>query len=167
MDRMVKEMFFDAIKYVPYNFLKSFFVMDSSIETIGFRAKGYICGVCHPNENFEQIKAANIGWVRIDIPFPFEKEDRLTETYQAFKNRAISYKKNQFKVMAITPNPNEYFLYGIDVRTQKGEEKVREIARFLIQDLQGIVDGLQIANEMGNQIFMLPLNLKEAARFIG
>lgn len=167
MEQFVKDQITYGLKYLPINLLKSYFIKRSSPETLRLRKKGFICGVCHPNDDYEQIKAANIGWVRIDIPFPFDKNGELSERYLHFKEWALSYKKEGIKVMAVTPYPKTYIDNGADIRTSAGEKKVREIARFLISDMQGIADGFQITNEMGIPHFTLPLTMVEAVKFIG
>ena len=167
MDKFIKDQLWDGLKYVPINLLKSYFIRRIPIEIQQFYKKGYLCGVCHPNNDYEQIKAANIGWVRIDIPFPYDTVGNLSTQYLAFKERSKRFQKNCIKVMAITPYPQEYIAYDADIRTISGERRVREIARFMIQDLQGIVDGIQVTNEMGMPHFTLPLTIDEASRFIG
>ncbi|MCQ2471039.1 MAG: hypothetical protein MJ147_03275 [Clostridia bacterium] len=166
MENFLKEQIKYGLKYLPKNLVKSFFIPSSNNETEAFRKKGFICGVCHPNENYEQIKGANIGWVRFDIPFPFDKDGNISTHYLSFKERALGYEQNGIKVMAVTPYPNSYIEGGADIRNAEGKEKVKEITTFLIKDLQGIVSGFQITNEMGMPHFTLPLNMTEAAEFI-
>ncbi len=156
-----------GIKHLLYYYLKSFFIKKSSPETKRLREKEFICGVCHPTGNMEQMKAANIAWVRVDIPFPYEADGQLAERYLNFKKKALEYKKHGLKVMAVTPYPHSYSTLNIDVRTSEGKARVREIARFIICDMQGIADGLQITNEMGVPQFTMPLTMEEAASFIG
>lgn len=167
MEPFLKEQIKYGLKYLPANLIKSFFIADSNEETEAFRKKGFICGVCHPNENYNQIKEANIGWVRFDIPFPFDKDGNLSESYLSFKERAGGYENNGIKVMAVTPYPDSYIEHGADIRKADGKEKVQEIAKFLVNDLKGFVSGIQITNEMGMPHFTLPLNMDEAAKFIG
>lgn len=167
MEQYIKDQILYGLRHVPANLLKSYFIRKRSPETVKLREKGYICGVCHPNDNYEQIKAANIGWIRRDIPFPYDEKGNLQEAYLSFKSWALEYKKNGIKVMGVTPYPYKYIAHGVDIRTKEGEKRTREIAGFLIQDMQGIVDGIQITNEMGIPHFTLPLTMDEAAKFIG
>ncbi len=167
MEQFIKDQVSAALRLLPKNLLRSYFIKESSDETRNFREQhGFIRGVCHPTENFEQIKGANIGWIRIDIPFPFNSDGTESEAYRGFKEKCIRFQKNGIKVMAVTPYPNEYIKWGADIRTAEGEKKIKEIAAFLIRDMQECVSGFQITNEMGIPRFTLPLNLKEAARFI-
>lgn len=168
MEEFIKDQVTSALKYLPTNLLKSYFIRSSSKETKEIRNKvGFVRGVCHPTENFEQIKGANIEWVRIDIPFPFDKDGSVSKPYEGFKEKCRRFQNNGIKVMAVTPYPRDYIENGADIRNSDGEKKVREIAEFLIKDMQNCVSGFQITNEMGIPRFTIPLTLEEAAKFIG
>lgn len=167
MEDFVKDQISYGLKYLPANLLRSYFIRKSSDETKRIRNElGFICGVCHPTENFRQIKGANIGWVRMDIPFPFEKDGTVSSSYEGFKDKCRRFQNNGIRVMAVTPYPNDYIRYGADVRQEEGKKKIKEIARFIITDMKDCVSGLQITNEMGIPRFTIPLTLKEAAEFI-
>lgn len=166
MEQFVIDQITSGLKYLPANLAKSFFIPDSSMETRKLR-EDFICGVCHPRGSYDQIKGANIGWIRTDIPYPFNADGSLNGSYLEYKKNALDYQKNGIKVMAVTPYPREYIEFGADVRTAKGIAKIKEVADFLITDLQGVVSGLQITNEMGMPRFTKPLTMPEAARFIG
>ena len=167
MEEFVKNQIVYGLKYLPGNLLKSYFIPKSSEETEALRARGFLCGVCHPNEQYEALKNCGIGWVRFDVPFPLTPEGALQPGYTAFRERCRGYADRGFKVMAVTPFPDAFIKNGIDPRTPEGEGRVRETAAFLARDLQGLVGGFQISNEMGLPKFTLPLTLPEAARFIG
>ncbi len=167
MEQYIKDQITYGLRYLPWNLIKYPFLPKESKETKRWRSREFLCGVCHPSEDVQQAKAANISWVRFDIPFPFDREGNITQGYLDFKERCRSFRTQNVKVMAITPYPHHYFEVGVDVRTKKGEETLKQIARFLLTDLQGLVSGLQITNEMGMPHFTLPLNVAEAARFIG
>lgn len=167
MENFIKDQITAGVKYLPANLLKSYFIRGSSEETKKIRKNiGFIRGVCHPTENFEQIKGANIEWIRIDIPFPYEKDGTVSKSYENFKEKCRRYQKNGIKVMAVTPYPNEYIEFGADIREKEGKEKIREIAEFIITDMKDCVSGLQITNEMGIPRFTIPLTLEEASEFI-
>ncbi len=168
MEQFIKDQISAGLRYLPGNLLKSYFIKKSSDETKKFREKvGFVRGVCHPTEDFEQIKGANIGWIRIDIPFPFEKDGSVSASYEGFKAKCKRFQDKGIKVMAVTPYPNDYIAYGADIRTEEGTEKVKEIGKFLVNDMQGFVSGFQITNEMGIPRFTIPLTIKDAAKFIG
>jgi len=129
---------------------------------------GFACGVCHPNENYDQIKDANIEWVRFDISnLPYDENGNETQGYIDFKNRAKSYADRGFKVMAVTPYPEDYLDAGIDPRLEENKLTIMKMARYYVEDLQGIVAAIQITNEMSIARFTYPLTLEEAADFIG
>ena len=166
MEQYVIDQIKYGLKLLPVNLAKSFFIKNSNADTEAARSRGFIRGVCHPNGNYAQIREANIEWVRFDIPNPFNADGTPNESYAAFKEKCRAYAENGLKVMAVTPYPKDYLEMGADVRTEEGCEKIRELARFFITDLQGLVGGLQITNEMGIPRFTLPFTMDEAARFI-
>lgn len=167
MEEFVKNQIVYGLKYVPVQWLRSYFIPRESEETRTLRRRGFLCGVCHPNETFDLLKESGIEWVRFDVPFPLTPEGEEKPGYTAFKERCRSYAVRGFSVMAVTPFPSAFLANGIDPRTPEGEERVRQTADFLVKDLQGLVGGFQISNEMGLPKFTLPLTLDEAARFIG
>lgn len=167
MEQFIKDQITAGLKYLPSNLIRSYFIRSSSDETKRFREKiGFIRGVCHPTDDYSQIKGANIGWIRIDIPFPYDNDGKVSEAYKSFKEKCLKFQNNGIRVMAVTPYPKDYIDYGADIRTAEGTEKVKQIAEFLITDMQGYVSGFQITNEMGIPRFTIPLTLCEAAKFI-
>ncbi len=42
-----------------------------------------------------------------------------------------------------------HFNHCIDIREEGGEEKLREVSRFIIEDVKDLAGGLQIENELG------------------
>ncbi len=159
-----------GFRYVALNAGTSFLKPQSSDEVDALKEKvgEFIKGVCHPNENYEQIAEANIEWVRFDISdMPYDENGELTQGYLAFKERAKGYADNGFKVMAVTPYPEDFINAGLDPRDEANKEKIQEIARFYATDLQGIVSAFQITNEMGIEHFTLPLTYEEATYFMG
>ncbi|MBR5619575.1 MAG: hypothetical protein IKW76_07555 [Clostridia bacterium] len=167
MEKFVIDQIKYGLKYLPKCLAASYFKPLSSAETEAFRKKagGFICGVCHPNENYAQLERGNIEWIRIDIPFPYDENGAVRKSYEDFKDRCKGYKDRGFKVMAVTPYPRDYIDAGIDPR--ENEQGVRDTAVFLIRDLRPFIDAVQITNEMGMPHFTLPLTQEEAARFIG
>ena len=167
MEKYIVDQIKYGLKYVPGNLIKSLFMKKNSGETENFRrrAGGFICGVCHPNENYEQLSTANIRWVRFDIPMPFDENGEESEEYINFKERCRGYKSRNFKIMAVTPYPGDFSKVGID--PTKEESKVRETAVFLLNDLRELIDAVQITNEMGIPRFTYPLTMDQAVRFIG
>ncbi len=167
MEQYILDQIKYGLKLVPSNLAKSFFVKKENDDSRAVRERGFIRGVCHPREQFDLIKEANIGWIRVDIPFPFKADGTLSERYVSFKERCLRFKQQGIQVMAITPYPQDYLEYGADIRTEEGCEKTKEIARFLIKDMQEVAGALQVTNEMGIPRFTIPFDMDEAARFIG
>ncbi|MBQ7595191.1 MAG: hypothetical protein IJU45_00840 [Clostridia bacterium] len=131
------------------------------------KAGGFMAGICHSDPEYQKIKDANIGWVRVDLPFPFDANGELSWSYIYTKNELREYVENGLKVMAVTPNPRVYLEHGIDIRNDEDIPKIQEIALFYLNDYKGIVSAFQIANEMGIDRFTEPFTLEEGAKFIG
>ena len=167
MEDFIKEQITLGLKSFSGNLVKSLFIPSSSKETEKRRKQGFICGVCHPNGDTDLIKGANIEWIRIDIPFPFDQDGNETESSRSFKARAKRFADAGIKVMAVTPYHHDYTANGIVITSREGEKRIREIAFFLLNDLRGLVSGYQVANEMGIPRFTVPLTVKQGARFIG
>lgn len=168
MDDFLKDQIINSIKYLPTNIIKSYFIKKSSAETEAFREKtGFIRGVSTADEGYELLSGANINWVRESLPAPFMADGSVNEKYTEFKEKCLRYAQHGIKAMGITPLPNEYLNHGIDMRTPEGEQKLREVSRFIMEDVRDIVGGLQIANELGMPRFMIPYNMDECIRFLG
>lgn len=131
------------------------------------KSGGIVKGVCHPNGNYQQIKDANIQWVRFDMPMPFDSNGNVSPVYNYYKNIVKGYADNGIKVMLITPYPYDFLGIGIDPRTDEGKAFIRKTAQFYATDLEGIAAAFQVSNEMGVEHFTSPLTLDEAAEFVG
>jgi len=169
MEPFIRDQIIAVLKFVPFHVVAGHLKKQSSPEVEQARRKlgGFIKGICHPSEDYAQIRGAGIEWNRADIAFPFDKEGNLREDYLNWKEKVRRYRENGIRIFAVTPYPRTFIEYGIDPRTPEGEARVREIAAFLLTDLKGIAEGFQITNEMGIPHFTKPLNMREAARFIG
>ncbi len=167
MEQFILDQIRYGLRYLPLNLAKSFFIPRSSAETRALRRREFLCGVCHPTENFDQLREANIRWTRFDAPFPFNADGSESESYRNYKEKCRRFADHGIKVMAITPFAREFIENGIDPRTAEGEKEVIRVAEFLIEDLGKCVGGIQIANEIGIPRFTLPLTMEESARFLG
>lgn len=128
---------------------------------------GFMSGVCHPEPDYDAILGANIGWIREDIPFPFDENGELSPYYLWVKNEMAEYAAKGIRVLAITPYPYTYLENGLDIRRAEDVPRIQAVARFYVNDLKGIVGAIQVCNEMGVDRFTKPLTMKEAAKFIG
>ena len=158
-----------TIKYVPGALVSYPFKAKTSDDVLTAKEKagGFIKGVCHANDNYEQIKNAGIEWNRADIPFPFDSDGNIRQDYINFKERMQRFADNGINIMAVTPYPGSYIDYGVDPRLPENEDRIKEIAVFMITDLQGAVGALQISNELFAPRFKYPMTSEEAVRFIG
>jgi len=169
MEPFIRDQIIAVLKYVPFHMAAGYVRKGNSpeVEQVLRKTGGFVKGICHPSENFEQIRGAGIEWNRADIAFPFDKDGNLREDYINWKAKMLRYRENGIKIFAVTPYPRTFIEHGIDPRLPECEARVREIAEFLITDLKDIIGGVQITNEMGIPHFTNPLNMKQAARFIG
>ena len=101
------------------------------------------------------------------FPSPFAADGSLSPSYVSWKAEMQEYVNNGIKIFGITPYPDDYIEYGLDPRDEASREGIQDIARFFMEDLDGIVSAFQVTNEMGIDRFTLPLTLDEAAEFIG
>ncbi len=153
--------------------LLSFIVMDitgpcnNEVEIALEKTGGYIKGVCHADPQYDLLKEGNIEWFRDDIPFPYDKEGNISQSYINWKEYAKGYADNGIRIFAVTPYPEDYIEYGLDPRLPENRQAIQDIARFYAEDLKGIVGAFQITNEMGIDRFTYPLTMDEAYDFIG
>ena len=141
--------------------------LDKRVDIAEEKVGGFMKGVCHADPQYDLLNEAGIEWFRDDIPFPYDKNGKLSESYKNWKKESAEFVKNGVRIFGITPYPDDYIEYGLDPRNPENREAIQDIARFYMNDLKGIVGAFQITNEMGIDRFTLPLTLDEAAEFIG
>ena len=134
-----------------------------ALEKVG----GFMKGVCHAEPPYDLIKEGNIEWFRDDIPFPYDADGNLSESYLSWKEYVKAYADEGIRIFGITPYPEDYIEYGLDPRDPESREGIQDIARFYVEDLKGIVGAFQVTNEMGIDRFTYPLTMEEAYEFIG
>ncbi|MDD4689655.1 MAG: glycosyl hydrolase 53 family protein [Eubacteriales bacterium] len=127
-----------------------------------------IIGICHGYGDYNRIKDCGFEWDRIDCPFPYDKETgEISEHYIKFKEHCNQLHKEGFKVMAISPVPVwAYLMGGFDMREPGGYDKVRDMHRFIAEDLKGYVDGWQVGNEINVYFFRTPYDFDQAILYI-
>lgn len=128
---------------------------------------GYIKGVCHAEPQYELLNEGNIEWFRDDIPFPYNKDGSLSQSYISWKEESKEFAENGIRIFGITPYPEDYIEYGLDPRLPENRKAIQDISRFYMEDLRGIVGAFQITNEMGIDRFTYPLTMEEAYEFVG
>ena len=135
------------------------------------------------NPNYEMIKAAGIGWVRLDFEFPFEDKlgGKLSADFLKQLEEAKKVRQTDLRVMGVTPLAGVIAYDEKDKKTawrphlpawagaitsdsyydtyQKGCEELGRRTR-------GIVDMWQVSNEMDIDVFRGPLSLEQAERFL-
>ncbi|MCL2508355.1 MAG: hypothetical protein FWF05_04185 [Oscillospiraceae bacterium] len=170
MEAFIKDQIAATLKYAPFHMIAGRLKKQTSSGVTEAKRKvgGFIKGVCHPRDNFEQIKGAGIEWNRADAPYPFDKDGNIRQDYINWKERMRTYHENGIKLMVVTPYPREFIQHaGIDPRLPENEAKVKEVAVFLLKDLKELIGAIQVTNEMGVPRFTNPLTMDEAVRYIG
>ncbi len=140
---------------------------DKNIEQSLDMAGGFIKGVCHPGDDLDLIAQANIEWFRYDLPYLYDDDGNISQSYLNWKAEAQSYADKGFKILAVTPYPEDYIEHGLDPRRDEDIKAIQDIAVSYLYDLRGIIGAIQVTNEMGIDRFTYPLTLDEAAKFIG
>jgi hypothetical protein len=167
-DPQVREQVEALVKHLPGALLSYPFKAKTSgaVEIAKAKTGGFIKGICHPNDEYEQIKGAGIEWDRADIPFPFDENGNIRQSYVQWKERMGRFVENGIRIMAVTPYPRDYIEFGVDPRLPGNEDRVKEIAVFLIHDLQGLIGAMQISNELYAPRFKYPMTSEEVINFI-
>ncbi len=140
---------------------------DNEIAVAEEKAGGYMKGICHADPDYDLLHEANIGWIRDDIPFPYNEDGSLSKSYLSWKAEMKEFADNGMKIMAITPYPDDYIAYGLDPREPEDVQGIQDIARFFVEDLGDLVGAFQVTNEMGIDRFTYPLTMDEAYYFVG
>lgn len=139
-----------------------------SCEEFVKRADGVICGVCHPGDRTEKVLGMGAEWVRIDIGWPaYNKDGKPNAFYEYVKKEIEEYVEQGLKVFAVTPYPKDYAAWGYDIKDESDLLEIAKMARFFVEDLQGLVSAFQVTNEMTEPQFRAPLSTEEAAEFVG
>lgn len=139
---------------------------DPEVKSALEKTDGLIKGVCHADPDYDLLHEAGIEWTRKDIPFLYDHEGNISQSYLNWKAEMQAYADNGIKIFAITPYPYKFLEYGIDPRTPEGKLKVQETAKYYVEDLKDIVGVFQVTNEMGIDRFTKPLTIDEAADYI-
>jgi len=170
-----------GFRYIIGGWLTSYLkITPKSVSELKEKTGGIIHGVCHPKNDYDNLKEAGVDWVRFDLTCPaLDKDGNPTAGYKAFKADAQSYVDKGINVMCVTPYPYEYVYYSeyggdaasgtvssVDPRTPEGLAYVAEEAKFIVQDLKDVCKAIQITNEMTVDRFRTPLTLDEAATYV-
>lgn len=140
--------------------------MRDKLEKLYGKTGGFIKGICHPNDDCELLKNAGFGWVRRDIPFPYDKSGKISKSYVEYKERCEMFARNGINCIIVTPYPSKFIEHGIDVTTPEGLKKASEICAFMAKDYKSIKTCWQVTNEMHVRHFRAPLNENQAKEFL-
>ena len=151
-----------------YWYQEEFIPEPISCEELLKRSDGVICGACHPEDRGQDVLDMGGDWVRIDISCPaYNKDGSSNDIYEWKKKQIAGYAGQGLKVFAVTPYPYDYVNWGYDIKDENDLLEIAKMARFYVEDLQGLVSAIQVTNEMTEPQFRAPLTLEEAKDFIG
>lgn len=137
-----------------------------NMETMLKKTNGFMKGICHPGRDRDMLLNAGLGWVRRDIPYPYDKNGGLTLAFAAYKEACRYYAEKGIYTIGITPYPNTFIGAGIDVSTESGLKEAEIVCEKLGKELSGCVRCWQVTNEMHILHFRAPLDEEQAKRFI-
>lgn len=55
---------------------------DKNVDTAEEKVGGFMKGVCHADPQYDLLNEAGIEWFRDDIPFPYDENGELSESYK-------------------------------------------------------------------------------------
>ncbi len=140
---------------------------ESDVKAALEKSGGVIKGICHADPDYDLLHEAGIEWTRKDVPFLYDSEGNISQSYLNWKAEMKAYADNGIKIFCVTPYPYKFINYGLDPREPENREAIQKIAEYYVKDLEGIVGAFQVTNEMGIDRFTYPLTIDEAAEFIG
>lgn len=148
-------------------------VDSSSAQQIKER-KGFMKGICHVDTSLKADWAigANIHWDRLDVSM-VAGYDSLTKkvtpgaNYLSQKQNWQSLVSKGLTIMGVTPYPDSFTDLGFSVTDGSGDEAIKAIAQFYLEDLKDVVKVWQISNELQLTQFAKGLDFAEASRFQG
>ncbi|MBQ7153071.1 MAG: hypothetical protein IJR83_03940 [Clostridia bacterium] len=130
------------------------------------RCNGFLKGICHPGQNLDLVKAAGFGWVRWDVPFPYDKNGKKAPSFEHFIGRCKAFADIGIRTICVSPYPRDFLECGIDVRTEEGLATVSDICRRMAADMKDVVGCWQATNEMFVPAFRAPITEEEAVGFV-
>ncbi|MCL1952350.1 MAG: hypothetical protein FWF60_05935, partial [Oscillospiraceae bacterium] len=117
MEDFVKAQLAATLKYAPFHLAAGYLKKTASPAAEDCRRKlgcKFMKGVCHPTDNYAQIKGAGLEWNRADIQFPFDKAGKVRQEYLDWKEKMRRYRESGIRVMAVTPYPHTFIEFGVD-----------------------------------------------------
>lgn len=130
------------------------------------KTDGFIKGVCHPTGDFDAITDLGFGWIRRDVPYPFNDDGSVNEYYLGFLEETRTYKNHGLRSVIVSPYPRTFLTHGIDPRTPDGLDRVREVCAYIARDYRDLGVCWQATNEMFVIGFRMPLTAPESVEFL-
>ena len=127
---------------------------------------GFIKGICHPKGETARLTDAGIGWVRMDAPYPFEKDGSVCDYHLSFLEEIRNYSKKGLRAILISPYPDTFLDHGVDPRSEEGLREVKRICAFMAKEYAPLGVCWQATNEMHIVHFRSPLTVEESKEFL-
>ena len=125
----------------------------------------FIFGLAHPGDNLDAVKNAGIGWIRIDIPWPFDKTGKKhSEKFIAVRKRIKHYREMGFEIMGITPFPG--FSCEYPPSTKEYYECYKKGCEYIAKYYFDDINLWQICNEPDIAPFRQGLGLEDMYTFM-
>ena len=64
-----------------------FSVFDKNVDIAEEKVGGFMKGVCHADPQYDLLNEAGIEWFRDDIPFPYNNDGSLSQSYINWKKK--------------------------------------------------------------------------------
>ncbi len=140
--------------------------MKEICQNIYTKTGGFMKGICHPGTDYAALTDAGLGWVRRDVPFPFDKDGNISADHYTFLEETRAYAENGLRSVVVSPYPRTFLAHGIDPRTAEGLEQVRKVCAFLAEEYRELGVCWQATNEMFVVHFRMPLTMTESMAFL-
>lgn len=127
---------------------------------------GFLKGICHPKGETTRITEAGIEWIRIDAPYPFDVEGKVSTSHTRFLQEVADYAAAGLRAVIVSPYPDTFIEHSIDPRTKEGLNEVERVCAFMAKEYAPYRVCWQATNEMHIVHFRSPLTIAESKEFL-
>lgn len=127
----------------------------------------FMLGVAHQGKDIQQMLGMGLKWARpVYTPYPYAQDGSLSREYVEYRNELRRLHAGGMKIISISPQPRVFIEAGIMPVGEEALRHVRQVCRFVAEDLADCVSAWQIGNELCFVYFRAPLSDDEACDFI-
>ena len=135
------------------------------LDRIYSKTGGFMKGICWPENDLTLLSGCGIGWVRWDVPYPFEEDGSPTNGLIAYRDRCRYFASAGIRTVAISPYPKEFISRGMDVSTPSGLDAAEKVCEKMADFLSDCVGCWQVSNELMFN-FRAPLSMDQIVPFL-